>query len=193
MPDLKADLSEEDLLALASSGSSSDNLGISGEDEAVSAVDFQCSSQKVRLTKASKDNSDRFPENILSRFWCLGRVKRRSLKRMGQAGKVWREADSDVMILSKIVGIVYLFPHRHRESWFTRRSQSILFIVTVFIHVFWWRGLQWQCHDGIWSQYLSRVSSCVFVTMHKSGYLQKKKVSLCVFMVELRGTLKGGL
>ena len=55
---------------------------------------------------------------------------------MGQAGKVWREADSDVMILSKIVGIVYLFPHRHRESWFTRRSQSILFIVTVFIHVF---------------------------------------------------------
>ena len=53
---------------------------------------------------------------------------------MGQAGKVWREADSDVMILSKIVGIVYLFPNHHRESWFTRRSQSSLFIVTVLLN-----------------------------------------------------------
>ena len=53
---------------------------------------------------------------------------------MGQPGKVCREADSDVMILSKIVGIVYLFPNHHRESWFTRRSQSSLFIVTVLLN-----------------------------------------------------------
>ena len=34
MSDLKADLSEEDLLALASSGSSSDDSGLNGEDKA---------------------------------------------------------------------------------------------------------------------------------------------------------------
>ena len=53
---------------------------------------------------------------------------------MARVAEVWREGDCNVMILSKIVGIVYLFPNHHRESWFTRRSQKILFIVTALLN-----------------------------------------------------------
>ena len=52
MPDLKADLSEEDLLALASSGSSSDDSGLNGEDEDSLSCQFS-----VQLLKKLIDQS----------------------------------------------------------------------------------------------------------------------------------------
>jgi len=64
MPDLKADLSEEDLLTLASSGTSSDDSGHNGDDEASPSCRFYVRLSKKQIDKASKDNSDRFPENF---------------------------------------------------------------------------------------------------------------------------------
>ena len=66
MPDLKADLSEEDLLTLASSsGSSSDDSGLQGDDDAASpSCQFSVRLSKKQIDKASKDNSDRFPESF---------------------------------------------------------------------------------------------------------------------------------
>lgn len=64
MPDLKADLSEEDLLALASGGNSSDDSGHNGDDEASLGCRFSVRLSKKQIDKASKDNSDRFPENF---------------------------------------------------------------------------------------------------------------------------------
>ena len=60
MPDLKADLSEEDLLALASSGSSSDDSGLNGKDKASLSCRFAVQLSKKQIDKASKDDSDRF-------------------------------------------------------------------------------------------------------------------------------------
>ena len=60
MPDLKADLSEEDLLALASSGSSSDDSGLNGEDNASLSCQFSVQLSKKQIDKASKVNSNRF-------------------------------------------------------------------------------------------------------------------------------------
>ena len=65
MPDLKADLSEEDLLALASSsGNSSDDSGLNGDDDASLSCRISVRLSKKQIDKASKDNSDRFPENF---------------------------------------------------------------------------------------------------------------------------------
>ena len=68
MPDLKADLSEEDLLTLASGGNSSgsDDSGLQGDDDASASPScrFYVRLSKKQIDKASKDNSDRFPENF---------------------------------------------------------------------------------------------------------------------------------
>lgn len=69
MPDLKADLSEEDLLTLASSGNSSgsgsEDSGLHGDDDAASSsCRFYVRLSKKQIDKASKDNSDRFPEKF---------------------------------------------------------------------------------------------------------------------------------
>ena len=65
MPDLKADLSEEDLLALASSsGNSSDDSGLNGDNDASPSCRISVRLSKKQIDKASKDHSDRFPENF---------------------------------------------------------------------------------------------------------------------------------
>ena len=68
MPDLKADLSEEDLLNLASGGNSSgsDDSGLQGDDDASASQScrFYVRLSKKQIDKASKDNSDRFLENF---------------------------------------------------------------------------------------------------------------------------------
>ena len=68
MPDLNADLSEEDLLNLASSGNSSgsNDSGLqSNDNDSVSpSCQFYVRLSKKQIDKESKDNSDRFPENF---------------------------------------------------------------------------------------------------------------------------------
>ena len=65
MPDLKANVSEKDLLALAfSSGNSSDDSGLNGDDDASSSCRISVRLSKKQIDKASKDNSDRFPEDF---------------------------------------------------------------------------------------------------------------------------------
>ena len=52
MPDLKANLSEENLLALASSsGNSSDDLSLNRDDDASKLSDFSAALKKSKLTK----------------------------------------------------------------------------------------------------------------------------------------------
>ena len=52
LPDLKADLSEENLLALASSScNSSDDLGLKRDDDASKLSDFSAALEKSKLTK----------------------------------------------------------------------------------------------------------------------------------------------
>ena len=52
MPDLKANLSEENLLALASSsGNSSDDLSLNRDDDASKLSDFSAALEKSKLTK----------------------------------------------------------------------------------------------------------------------------------------------
>ena len=52
MPDLKANLSEENLLALASSsGNSSDDLSLTRDDDASKLSDFSAALKKSKLTK----------------------------------------------------------------------------------------------------------------------------------------------
>ena len=68
MHELKADLSEEDLLNLASSGNSSGSndsgLQINGNDSASPSCWFCVRLSKKQIEKASKDNSNRFLENL---------------------------------------------------------------------------------------------------------------------------------
>ena len=65
LPDLKADLSEENLLALASScGNTSDDSGLNGDDDASPSCRISVRLSKKQIDKASKDNSDRFPEDF---------------------------------------------------------------------------------------------------------------------------------
>ena len=65
MPDLKANLSEENLLALASScGNSSDDSGLNGDDDASSSCRISVRLSKKQIDKASNDNSDRFLANF---------------------------------------------------------------------------------------------------------------------------------
>ena len=63
-PDLKANLSEEDLLALASSGSSSDDSGLNGENKASLSCRFSVQLSKKQIDKASKDDSERFLHHV---------------------------------------------------------------------------------------------------------------------------------
>ena len=68
MHELKADLSEEDLLNLASTGNSSGSnhsgLQINGDDSASPGCWFYVRLSKKQIDKASKDNSDRSLENF---------------------------------------------------------------------------------------------------------------------------------
>ena len=68
MHELKADLSEEDLLNLASSGNSSGSndsgLQINGNDSASPSCWFCVRLSKKQIEKACKDNSNRFLENL---------------------------------------------------------------------------------------------------------------------------------
>ena len=68
MHELKADLSEEDLLNLASSGNSSGSndsgLQINGNDSASPSCWFCVRLSKKQIEKVSKDNSNRFLENL---------------------------------------------------------------------------------------------------------------------------------
>ena len=83
MPDLKADLSEEDLQTLASSGSSfgSEDSGLQGDDDNSASLSCQVYlqlSKKHQIDTASKDNSERFPENF-SVTLQVGEAKRERL------------------------------------------------------------------------------------------------------------------
>ena len=71
MPDLKANLSEEDLQTLASSssssGSDSKDSGLQGDDDNSASLSCQVYlqlSKKHQIDTASKDNSERFPKNF---------------------------------------------------------------------------------------------------------------------------------
>ena len=68
MHELKTDLSEEDLLNLASTGNSSGSndsgLQINGDDSASPSCWFYVRLSKKQIDKASKDNSDGSLENF---------------------------------------------------------------------------------------------------------------------------------
>ena len=89
MPDLKANLSEKDLLALAfSSGNSSDDSGLNGNDDASPSCRIWCGYQKSRLTKRQKTTVTGSRGTFQSRSWCHDQVKtRRLLRRIVHVGR----------------------------------------------------------------------------------------------------------